>query len=59
MGLEGWEEEVKLYLVDLESRNGTFLNGERVEEGRYVEVLQGDKVVFGEGREEFLMIKEE
>lgn len=40
---------VKLYVIDLQSANGTWLNGERIEAGRYVEVLAGDVVKWAEG----------
>lgn len=39
---------VKPYVIDLESANGTRVNGERVPERRFVEVRSGDVVTFGE-----------
>lgn len=39
---------VKPYVIDLDSANGTKVNGEKVPERRYVEVRSGDVVVFGE-----------
>ncbi|KAI4210421.1 MAG: hypothetical protein LQ351_006713 [Letrouitia transgressa] len=51
--------EVGLYLLDLESGNGTVLNGERVEAARYVRVLDKDVVKFGgSGREYVVLILE-
>ncbi|KAL9611010.1 MAG: hypothetical protein Q9167_004324 [Letrouitia subvulpina] len=51
--------EVGLYLLDLESGNGTVLNGERVEGARYVRVLDKDVVKFGaSGREYVVLILE-
>lgn len=47
---------VKPYLIDLESANGTWLNGERVEAGRYVELLDGDVVRFGESEREYVLM---
>jgi smad nuclear-interacting protein 1 len=38
---------VRPYVIDLESANGTMVNGERVPEGRYVEVKDGDVLGFG------------
>lgn len=39
---------VRLYVIDLESANGTRVNGEGVPERRFVEVRSGDVVTFGE-----------
>ncbi len=39
---------VRPYVIDLESANGTRVNGEMVPGRRYVEVRSGDVVVFGE-----------
>jgi len=47
------------YLMDLGSTNGTFLNGERLEAARYVELLEKDVVKFGESSREFVMLKED
>ncbi|OQO08086.1 hypothetical protein B0A48_06880 [Cryoendolithus antarcticus] len=38
--------KVKPYVIDLESANGTKLNGERVEASRYFELVDGDVVSF-------------
>ncbi|KAF2459516.1 SMAD/FHA domain-containing protein, partial [Lineolata rhizophorae] len=47
---------VRPYLIDLESANGTWLNGERVEAGRYVELMNGDVVRFGLSRREYVVM---
>lgn len=47
---------VGLYLLDLESSNGTWLNGERVESARYVGVLSGDVVKFGDSEREYVLL---
>lgn len=39
---------VKPYVIDLESANGTRVNGETVPERRFVEVRSKDVVTFGE-----------
>lgn len=39
---------VGLYVIDLESANGTRVNGEVVPERRFVEVRSGDVLTFGE-----------
>ncbi|KAF4548628.1 FHA domain-containing protein [Elsinoe fawcettii] len=41
-------ERVRPYLIDLESKAGTTLNGSVIEAGRYVELRDGDVVVFGQ-----------
>ena len=46
---------VKPYIIDLESTNGTKLNHERLAVARYVELLDGDVLTFGEGGDEFVM----
>lgn len=38
---------IKPYLMDLESTNGTTLNGEKIEATRYYELLEEDVVKFG------------
>jgi pSer/pThr/pTyr-binding forkhead associated (FHA) protein len=46
------------YLIDLETANGTFLNGERIEASRFYEVLDGDVVKFGASTREYVFIRE-
>lgn len=47
---------VKPYLIDLESANGTMLNGERVEESRYVELRDKDLVQFGDSTRDYVVM---
>ena len=47
---------VRPYLIDLESANGTMLNGEKVPPSRYVEVRTGDVVKFGESSREYVVL---
>ncbi|MCJ1387035.1 hypothetical protein MMC17_010164 [Xylographa soralifera] len=47
---------VKPYVLDLESANGTWVNGEVVPERRYVELMSGDVVKFGESTREYVLI---
>ena len=47
--------KVKLYLLDLESSNGTDLNGEKVPGGRYVEVRDGDAIKLGFSEREYVV----
>jgi smad nuclear-interacting protein 1 len=43
-----------LYLIDLESTNGTFLNGERVVPAHYIEMKDGDVVTFGQSTKDYV-----
>ena len=47
---------VKPYVLDLESANGTRVNGEMVPERRYVELMSGDVLKFGESTREYVLI---
>lgn len=48
--------KVKPYLIDLESANGTKLNGEKVETSRFVELVDGDVIAFGDSEREYVMM---
>ncbi|KAI4126397.1 MAG: hypothetical protein LQ338_003767 [Usnochroma carphineum] len=54
-----WGEKkggVGLYVLDLDSANGTLLNGERVEGRRYVEVRSKDVIKFGHSEREYVLL---
>lgn len=48
--------KVKPYLIDLESANGTVLNGDKVPESRYLEVRGGDVIKFGLSEREYVIM---
>jgi len=48
----------KPYIMDLESTNGTFLNGTRVDPMRYIELLERDVLKFGNSSREFVLLHE-
>jgi smad nuclear-interacting protein 1 len=48
--------KVKPYLIDLESANGTVLNGDRVPESRYLEVRDRDVIKFGLSEREYVVM---
>ncbi|KAB8343197.1 hypothetical protein FH972_022787 [Carpinus fangiana] len=50
---------VGLYVLDLESSNGTWLNGERVAAARYVGLRGGDVLRFGESEREYVLVRPE
>ncbi|KAJ5293873.1 hypothetical protein N7508_008694 [Penicillium antarcticum] len=48
--------KVKPYLLDLESANGSSVNGETVPAGRYVEVMDKDVIRFGLSSREYVLM---
>lgn len=48
--------EVRPYIMDLESTNGTFLNGERLDHARYYEMKETDVLKFGMSSREFVLL---
>ena len=48
--------EGKPYIIDLESTNGTFLNGERIESARYYELKGTDMLKFGTSTREYVLV---
>ncbi|OJJ39288.1 hypothetical protein ASPWEDRAFT_95393, partial [Aspergillus wentii DTO 134E9] len=47
---------VKPYLIDLESANGSSVNGDKIPAGRYVEVRDKDVLQFGLSTREYVMM---
>lgn len=47
---------VKPYLIDLESANGTKLNGDKVPDSRYLELRNKDMVQFGHSTREYVIM---
>ncbi|KAK0268219.1 hypothetical protein LTS00_017614 [Friedmanniomyces endolithicus] len=48
--------KVKPYLIDLDSANGTKLNGKKVDGSKFVELLDGDVVAFGDSEREYVLM---
>ena len=48
----------KPYLISLSSTNRTSLNGDKLEEGRYVEMRDGDVIKLGESTREYVFMRE-
>ena len=46
------------YLLDLESANGTFLNGERVDHARYIELKERDQLEFAHSTRKYVLLHE-
>ncbi|CAI5712315.1 unnamed protein product [Peronospora destructor] len=52
----GFEQEVRPYIMDLNSTNSTFLNGRKVESSRYIELKEKDVLKFGESTREYVLM---
>jgi smad nuclear-interacting protein 1 len=46
------------YILDLESTNGTFLNGVRIDGARYYQLKKGDVLTFGGSQREYVLLTE-
>jgi len=50
--------EIRPYIMDLDSKNGTFLNGEKLESARYYQLLQKDVIKFANSTREYVIMSE-
>jgi smad nuclear-interacting protein 1 len=50
------QAKVRLYVMDLESANGTTLNGDEIEGSRFVECREGDLLKFGLSTREYVIM---
>jgi len=55
--LKHGSKEVKPYLMDLESKNGTFLNGQQIDDSRYYELRPKDKIKFATSSRTYVLIE--
>ena len=46
------------YLMDLESTNGSFLNGVKIDAARYYQLKKGDVITFGASTREYVLLTE-
>lgn len=51
-------KRVRPYVLDLESANGTYLNNQRIDSKKYIEVLEKDVIKFGYSSREYVMLHE-
>lgn len=51
-------KRVKPYVLDLDSANGTFVNNNKIEPRRYVELLEKDVIKFGFSSREYVILHE-
>ena len=47
---------VRLYVIDLNSANGTYINNQRIESQKYVELLEKDVIKFGFSTREYVLL---
>jgi smad nuclear-interacting protein 1 len=47
---------VKPYIIDIESTNGTLLNGKKIESARYYELKETDMIQFGTSVREYVLV---
>ena len=62
MGSDGLEKHTRLvrpYVMDLNSTNGTFVNGRQIEPQRYVELLEKDVIRFGYSSREYVLLHDQ
>lgn len=51
-------KRVRLYLIDLESANGTFLNNKQIDARKYYELIEKDVIKFGFSTREYVLLHE-
>jgi smad nuclear-interacting protein 1 len=51
--------QCKPYLMDLESTNGSFINGVRLDPARYYELRRGDVITLGASTREYVLLTEQ
>ena len=54
---KGNEWEILPYLIDLNSTNGTYLNGDKIDNKKYYELREKDQLNFGDKNLDFLLMK--
>ena len=50
------DQQCRPYLMDLESTNGSFINGVRIESARYYQLKKGDVLKFGASTREYVLL---
>ncbi|KAH7101726.1 SMAD/FHA domain-containing protein [Auriculariales sp. MPI-PUGE-AT-0066] len=55
----GKSVSIKPFIIDLESVNGTFVNGEQIPASRYYELKASDMIKFGLSPKEYVLLHEE
>jgi smad nuclear-interacting protein 1 len=50
---------IRPYIIDLESANGTLVNGKKIEAKRYVELFEKDVLKFGFSSREYVLLHDQ
>ena len=50
---------VQLYIMDLGSANGTFVNNNKIEPSKYVQLLEKDVLKFGFSSREYVLLHDQ
>ena len=48
--------KVAPYIIDLESANGTYVNNQKIDTQRYVELMEKDVIKFGYSSREYVLL---
>jgi smad nuclear-interacting protein 1 len=51
-------KRVRPYIIDLESANGTFVNNQKIDSKKYIELLEKDVIKFGFSTREYVLLHE-
>jgi len=49
--------EIRPYIMDLSSKNGTFLNGEKLEPARYYQLLDKDVIKLANSSRDYVVMR--
>ncbi|KAH7647102.1 fork head domain [Cryptosporidium bovis] len=48
-----------IYIIDIDSKNGTYINNERLDSRRYYQLFEKDIIKFGMCKDEFVLLNDE
>lgn len=51
------DDQVRPYLMDLESRSGTWVNGEKLDSARFYELRSRDLIRIGDSRRDYVIVR--
>ena len=52
------QNRIRPYIIDLGSSNGTFLNNQKIDPQKYVELMEKDVLKFGYSSREYVLLHE-
>eukprot|EP01120_Amphizonella_sp_Union-15-10_P014161 TRINITY_DN6783_c0_g1_i1.p1 TRINITY_DN6783_c0_g1~~TRINITY_DN6783_c0_g1_i1.p1 ORF type:complete len:369 (-),score=104.23 TRINITY_DN6783_c0_g1_i1:27-1133(-) len=56
---EDGQKVTRPYIMDLGSTNGSYLNGSKLDDHRYIQLIERDIITFGYSKKEYVLIPEE